>query len=440
MPEILTLETALARFAFATDGSRVVDLTCPARDYAMADFQNTFSASTMKLGGRSVKVPAAWLQSPKRHTVHSRTFRPGHGQFTEDPRGLPAVNTWQPFERLEPSPAYAEHAAVFTSHVEFLFGPDAGRFLDWLAHLERKPGELPHTGWLHISSRTGTGRNALAGILARVWRGRVAAAFNLSQALRDGFTGDLAGRLLAIVDEIREGSHDGEWAHAETLKAWITAEQRTLNPKYGRQSVEFNACRWLLFSNHVSAIPLQAEDRRFEVVAYEGEPKPEAYYARLYGLVNNPAFINDVAVFLGRRDISGFNPGRHAKATAAKKAVIDVATSEAKAYALLVAQSWPADVIPNRVLAEIIDPAARGEMKAGVRRVASAVGIRRYDDTVKIGGTATRVHIIRNPERWLGAKGSELAAEAARGLPAGVLDSFTDWRALMDEVTAKEAA
>lgn len=440
MPEILTLEMALARFAFATDGSRVVDLTCPARDYALSDFHNAFGASTMKLGGRSTPVSVAWLKSPNRHTVHSRTFAPGRGQFTEDPRNFAAVNTWQPFERLEPSGNYAEHAAVFADHVAFLFGPDAPRFLDWLAHLEQKPGELPHTGWLHISSRTGTGRNAMAGILARVWRGRVAAAFNLSQALRDGFNDDLAGRLLAIVDEIREGTNEGEWAHAETVKAMLTAERRTINPKFGRKAVEFNACRWLLFSNHVSAIPLQAEDRRFEVVAYEGEPKPEAYYTRLYGLVNDPTFIADVTAFLSRRNISSFNPGRHAKATAAKKAVIDVATSEAKAYAQAVVAHWPADVIPSRVLADILDPAAWGEAKAGVRRVASEVGMRRYEKTVKISGTATRVYIIRNTERWLSTSSGELGTEAARGLPSGVLDTFTDWRSILDEITAKEAA
>ena len=87
----------------------------------------------------------------------------------------------------------------------YLFGDDATRFLDWLAHIEQRPGELPHHGWLHISPEHGTGRNWLASVIARLWKGYVAPNFDLSGMLRTGFNGALSRKLIAIVDEIREG-------------------------------------------------------------------------------------------------------------------------------------------------------------------------------------------------------------------------------------------
>ena len=52
---------------------------------------------------------------------------------------------------------------------------------------------------------------------------------------------------------VRSGSGSRGWEHSEKLKGLITEEHRVINPKFGRQSVEYNACRWVLLSNHLSA-------------------------------------------------------------------------------------------------------------------------------------------------------------------------------------------
>jgi hypothetical protein len=445
MPTYLGLDEALERFVFATDGSRAIDLLCPSRDLALPDFRNAFAASKItvktesrdgKEAEREVPTVSLWMQDRKRHTVHGRTFRPGAGIFTTDPRGFSAVNSWRAVERGEPSASFETHASAFAGHVEFLFGADASRFLDWLAHIEQQPGVLPHTAWLHVSTATGTGRNALASILTRIWRGQVAASFDLARCLSSGFNGELSGRVLAIVDEIREGGRGEEWSHSESLKRLITEEQRLINPKYGRQSVEFNACRFLLLSNHVSAIPLDRTDRRFEVVIFEGAPKPEGYYSRLYALVKNPVFISDVALWLRQRDVSRFNPGKHAKATAAKGRVVEVSLSEGALYAKAVADHWPTGVILNGVLSAIVDPHAEGAMTASIRRACSEVGMRPSERPVWAGGKPQRVYIVRDLERWLNASSQELAAEAERGAPNRV-DPTPDWRQHINMLAAR---
>jgi hypothetical protein len=108
--------------------------------------------------------------NPERKQVDTVTFRPGFKQVTVDPEGKSAANTWRPIERTPPA---AGDASLFLRHIDYLFGADAPRFLDWLAHIEQMPGELPHTGWVHISPLQGTGRNWLSSALCRLWRGHV---------------------------------------------------------------------------------------------------------------------------------------------------------------------------------------------------------------------------------------------------------------------------
>jgi hypothetical protein len=86
---------------------------------------------------------------------------------------------------------------------------------------------------------------------------------------RGGLNGDMSCKLLAQVDELNEvaaGDRGGIYRAAESLKALVTRETSKINPKYGRQQIELNCVRWLLFWNHDSALYLDEHDRRFVVI------------------------------------------------------------------------------------------------------------------------------------------------------------------------------
>ena len=335
-----------------------------------------------------------------------------------DPTGRLALNTWRPFDRSRVvTDLKAAGLDLFIEHVNFLFPDpnDASRFLDWLAHIEQRPGELPHRGWLHIAQRFGMGRNWLASVLTRVWAGTVAANVDLPAMLGNGFTGQLSRKVLAIVDEIREGGGDSQWAHAERLKSLITEEQRMINPKFGRQSIEFNACRWLMFSNHLTAIPLDANDRRFEVVVLDAAPKPLAYYETLYAALQRPEFIAAVAHWLGQRDISGFKPGAHAEKTESKLAAAKASQTPMAEKCEMLVTHWPSDVITARHLYQVLDGRFdEGSLSAAHRRTLEQFGIESLGRTIKVSKNPTRVSIIRNKCLWVDASGEEIAAEVLR--------------------------
>jgi hypothetical protein len=363
----------------------------------------------------------------------TRTFKADGPLTLPDPQGRIAVNSWRPFDRnLVIGDLQAAGIQLFLDHVAFLFGADAERFLDWLGHLEQKPGELPHTAWLHIARRFGMGRNWLASVLTRVWAGNVAANFDLVAALHSGFNGNLSRKVLAVVDEIREGGRDAQWEHSEKLKSITTEDTRTINPKYGRQSVEFNACRWLLFSNHLSAIPLEDGDRRFEVVQLDAQPRGAEYYTALYRAMNDPNFIAAVATFLRHRDITRFNPGAHALKTDAKRAAIRTSQSPDAQWCELMLNHWPSDVAPNYEIAAVLcdEGAVANKIHAGQRRALEQAGIDAYGKPVWLKAGATRISIVRNKERWKLADPAEVRAEWERGeeVRSKASRNWTGWR------------
>jgi len=187
----------------------------------------------------------------------------------------------------------------------------------------QRPGELPHTCYLMVTETTGTGRNWLAGVLARVLQGYVAPCVQIGPILDGKFNGALSEKLLATVDEVREGAGATFYSRGEALKQLVTQEYREINHKYGLQSLEINCCRWLFFSNHKDALPFDNKDRRVNVVANPTERQSPEYYASLYQLMKTPEFIASVFEFLRTYSLVGFNAGEPAPMNDAKREALD---------------------------------------------------------------------------------------------------------------------
>lgn len=398
------------------EGSMVGRISDPLQVLSFTDFAGlTASSVTIQTDGGRVRPVAnavLWKQSSIRQTVLTRTFHAGAGPICRDPDGKPALNAWRPIQRW---PA-ATDPGPFIDQVGYLF-PDQGErdaFLNWLAHLEQRPGELPHYGWLHIAEHTGTGRNWLASLLARVWRGYVAPNVDLPALLDSQFNGQLAGRVLAIVDEVQEAAGENPYRHTNRLKSLVNAEYRDLNPKFGRQYREHNACRWLVFSNHENALPMNDTDRRWRVVKHAAAPRDPGVYAALYARLADAEFVNAVGVYLQQRDIRAFNPGERPPMNDAKRAAVAASKTLIQRYAEQLMKRWPADVVTNADAAEVLSDGAERSLTPAMRRALEELGCASFDRTLKIRRQVHRCWVLRNHAHWLAAAPSEVAAEAAR--------------------------
>jgi hypothetical protein len=414
--EIYSVPDMVKRFVFIKDGSQVADRCRPQFVLSLTDFRNATSGSKHTIvkpdgGIKLLQASEVWLGHQDRLEADALTFRAGAGLMTELPDGPgSALNLWSTPVREKAPPNWENFASVFVGHVGWLWGEHTDAFLDWLAHTEQQPGKLPHFGWVHVSRIHGKGRNWISSVLARLWRGNVAASLDLMAVLDGGFNGRLSRCVLAVVDEINESGNQS-YRRAQALRQIVTAEHREINPKYGRMRVEWNAARWLLFSNHTGAIPLGDDDRRFYVVDHEGPPRDAKYYTRLYEVLDEPHFISSVAEFLKRRDITSFNPGERPPTTAAKAALIKLNQSEGDAVLQELVQRWPVDVISASELN--VHLGYNGVSSRSNRHAMDRHGIVKLRK-VRVGQSPQVVYALRNGADWVAATSDALRAEIER--------------------------
>ncbi len=418
--KLWTLEAMLNECVFIADGSRVADLSRPRSSLPIADFRNQTAASTMLTTARGAKgstrvtkaqVAHVWLNHEMRKTVETVTFEPGGGQFALSPDGRESLNIWTGFPAFPEPEDWAQRVEPFLDQVQWLFGKETEPFLDWLAHLVQRPGVLPSYGFLHIAPNQGMGRNWIATILVRVLGIYVEPGFNLTASLKDGFTGRLAGKLLAIVDEIDAGAE--RFKVAQELKKIVTEERRLINVKFGRQHVERNAVRWLVFSNSNSALPLEDGDRRFYVSRCDERPKSATYYSKLYSLKDDPAFLGSVSRLLRERDISSFRPGAIPPMNAAKAAMIDRVRTDSERILRRVGADWPVEVITSHEIETLLgEDRPRG---TALRYELDRAGLVKLGDW-KDKATRRRVnsYAVRNAQLWASASLAAVKVEAER--------------------------
>lgn len=426
---IWTGSELLGELVFIADGSRVAPLNSPRDAQPLHEFKALTAASKEvvkgKRGQRAVHRVDLWLESAERKTVRTTTFAPGKPAICESPEGDTSLNLWQPRRAATPD-SWEDLSRPFFDHVRYLVPVEAERerFLDWLAHIEQEPGTLPHSHYLLIARQTGIGRNWLGYALARAFAGYTALGFDLPETLRSGFNGALSQRLLAVVDELHEGGPGGmNRSVAEKLKSLLTEQTRRVNPKYGRQHVEFNCCRFLMFSNHAAALPLAENDRRVVVIENPSERRPAQYYAELYRLLNTPGFGAALAEAFRRRDIGRFNPGEVAPMSEAKAKTIRAGRSEMEQAVRDIAAEWPAECITSSRLQSAVAESLGGRV-GNLQGVCVAAGLVKREGRVKVAGVAAHVWILRDHGKWVAAVSSDVAAEVRRGEQTADADAF----------------
>lgn len=351
MPPLMTLEDMRRELVYIGDSGGVVHRTtgrvrkkeAAAGEYAASKYQWTDNE------GKEKEAPAlrCWMALPDRATVDVLAWVPGEPEICRPPEivngNTRAFNTWR---GLRPVPApenWQEWAVPFEQHIAYLVPVEAERrrFIQWLAHIVQRPEELPHTSYLMIAEQTGIGRNLLGSVMVQVLRGYVAAGIALGPILDNKFNGRLSQKLLAVVDEVREGLSDKRYLRGERLKSLITEEHRHIDTKYGLQSVEKNCCRWLMFSNHYDALPFENNDRRVIVIENPTQRQTPEYYAWLYGLVKQPHFIGSVRRYLEQVDLSDFKAGSHAPMNDAKRRALGSMMSETDKAVMEFKETWP---------------------------------------------------------------------------------------------------
>ena len=174
-----------------------------------------------------------------------------------------------------------------------------------------------------------------------------------------------------------------------------------------------------MFSNHISAIPLEETDRRIEVVISDRKPQNEGHYRKLYSQLHDEQFIASVAKFLMERDISAFNPGATALTTEHKQSATAISKSEADEAIEFFVEYWPYDIVPTTLITEYMPNTPDSVLK----HIKTRAGISTYlapgqtkPTSIRVDVTVNRLAVIKNPDLWIKASLVDVKAEAKKSI------------------------
>ena len=188
----------------------------------------------------------------------------------------------------------------FHKHMEYLF-PNEGDtdwMYSWLAQLVQEPNIRYRVAPLSISTFHGTGRGWLSLLLHElVGLSNMTTIGKIGELVRDGAkNGFMNNSTLCVVAETYAG--DKKYAVDDRLRNILGDNFQNVDIKYGEQKDKQVYTRFFFQSNHIDALVIDDVDTRIEVFINRQLPKEGAYYNKLYGLLEDESFVNQVYTYL----------------------------------------------------------------------------------------------------------------------------------------------
>ena len=234
-------------------------------------------------GEQTIHPVALWLSDPRRVDVAGYRYRPDMPTALADVAGRAYVNTYQAPDDVEVAPNDAARAvAAFDALTRHLLPNEAecDWFRMWVAAKVQRPWVIG-CGVLMVASVQGTGRGTLFDMLGSVFGSRnvspVTSVELMGGSGQGQYNGWLADSVLVTCDEVMAGDDGGgsmAWKRRESyerLKSYVDPRRREVAIR--KKNINSYAAEvfasMLLATNHLNALPLTVDDRRFAVLMQE---------------------------------------------------------------------------------------------------------------------------------------------------------------------------
>jgi len=218
-------------------------------------------------------------------TVAGRMYWPGEGKVFQDRKGLTYINTWLAdggtnavvpergsFEVGDDS-IEGQACALFLAHLEMTVADPRERelMLDWMAFVYANPGARVRWALL-LWGIEGNGKSYFHRVLGRLM-GADSRTVTAS-LIEERFTDWAEGCRLIGIEEIRV-SGTNKWRTLDKMKPFISNDEIQVEGKGMKAHVVPNFASYMLFTNHIDAIPVTEGDRRYFVVFTRHRTKQE---------------------------------------------------------------------------------------------------------------------------------------------------------------------
>ena len=257
--------------------------------------------------------------------VRGKTYLPAQPTLTTWDNGMVSglfYNRWKAGVHWSlPESVTDQDVTPWLAHMEFLFpdGTERGAMLDYLAHVVQRRGVKVRWAPL-IISKQGLGKGVMMKPLSSF----------LGSNFKDLEPAELARQFnghweheLVVVEEMQRMDRIDAY---EKLKAIITGTASnllTIERKFQEPYAIPNVVNVMFFSNHLDAISMARDDRRFLVLTIPHDKRDPSYYTKIVNWYDTEDGKQKVIQWLMQRDISAFDPNAEPMMTAAKQEVID---------------------------------------------------------------------------------------------------------------------
>lgn len=154
------------------------------------------------------------------------------------------------------------------AHVNWMFNKPSDRQLlwSWLAYVAQNPGQ--RINWaMVIEGPEGTGKTLIGEMMMAVLGERNVRVID-SSAITGNFSSWAEGSVLKIVEELKMHGHN-RYDAANKLKPLLTNDMISVEGKGSNQRMVRNTASYLIFTNHIDAVPLHDGDRRYGVLSVD---------------------------------------------------------------------------------------------------------------------------------------------------------------------------
>lgn len=286
---------------------------------------------------------ALWRTDPKRRIIHSIDYKPSEDPTVYNPPLAFAYHGVEP--PADPTP-YLEK---FTKLLQVNTGNNrvlTEYVLKWLAHLIQRPFDLPGVG-LVIAGIKGAGKDTLWDFMIYHVIGQQF-AFNYEDN-NQFFDKHDTGRKDKFLVKIEEADRIVCLSNGSKLKALITSQMSSYNPKGQKAYSSPNYTRFVMTTNSGNPVDMSDGERRFVVLPCSAELKGKFdFFQKVRDVLFTPEGGRAVAEYLMNVDLTGFNV-RKLPENAYQEAVVD---SEKSAEELFL-QSWDGQELASNELFQL---------------------------------------------------------------------------------------
>ena len=224
-------------------------------------------------------------------------------------------------------------------------------FVQWLAYPLQNPGTKMFTAALLIGGQ-GIGKSFIGEIMCRIYGDAVHSPDNINAGsvsaddLFKNFNAEMIGKVFVVADEIVSSS---DRKQASAVKKLLTDTTLRVERK-GFDAYKLRNCFNVLFTaNHIDAVYLEEDDRRFFIHEAKHEAEPQSFYTKIDNWLNKENGAAHLMYHLQNEvDCSDFSPMAPALVTEAKKETRIAGMSETAQWCKFDLLESPNKVIPKQ--------------------------------------------------------------------------------------------